>query len=124
MCFSPSPIIDAMAFLVSLSTRFFTPLHSPSTPPSFHSSFSCISGTRVVVVHGGKSLQVAGVTFGSYGSHVSDVATEKYPCRAYLTAAAALGGSREEVDEFCKRLRASFKEFRDKCSKVYPDIIE
>ncbi len=46
----------------------------------------------------GKQQSVAGVRFQGYGS-----SHDAYP-HTYLTAAAALGGSAAEADEFCLRL--------------------
>ncbi|KAG2486490.1 hypothetical protein HYH03_014793 [Edaphochlamys debaryana] len=68
----------------------------------------CVSGTRVVAP--GKTQSVAGVAFRNYGSHVE----EPYP-HTYCTAAAALGTTKDEVDEFIVRLGKSFADFRKKC---------
>ena len=66
----------------------------------------CVSGTRVIAP--GKTQIVAGTTFEGYGSSYDD-----YPS-AYLTAAAAIGTTRAEVDEFCVRLAKCVKEFQQK----------
>eukprot|EP00873_Tetraselmis_striata_P018425 jgi/Tetstr1/438689/TSEL_027239.t1 len=66
----------------------------------------CVSGTRVVAR--GKAQTVGGHSFQGYGA-----STDAYPC-AYLTAAAAIGASTAEVDEFCARLVRCVKEFRSK----------
>jgi hypothetical protein len=72
-----------------------------------------VSGTRVIVpirpqLAGASTppteslpatMVVGGVSFLSYGAHC-----DCYP-HAYLTAAAAIGGSREEASEFCTRLK-------------------
>ncbi|KXZ53262.1 hypothetical protein GPECTOR_7g1156 [Gonium pectorale] len=68
----------------------------------------CVSGTRVVAP--GKTQSVGGAQFQNYGSHTE----VPYPC-TYLTAAAALGTTRADVDEFVLRLERCFGEFRKKC---------
>ena len=60
----------------------------------------CVSGTRTVPL--GKSLEVGGITFQGYGAH-----HDCYPV-PYLTAAASLGMTHQDVDDFCVRLRKSF----------------
>lgn len=62
------------------------------------------SGSRVYVP--GKMQEVSGIKFGSYGAS-SDL--YKVP---YVTVAAAIGGSTEEVDEFLRRLYTCMLEFR------------
>jgi O-phospho-L-seryl-tRNASec:L-selenocysteinyl-tRNA synthase len=66
------------------------------------------SGARVVVP--GKRQEVAGMEFKGYGASCDD-----YPY-AYLTVAAAIGGSAAELDEFIARLEAAVAEFRRKHS--------
>lgn len=66
----------------------------------------CISGTRVVAR--GKQQAVGGLNFVGYGSHCDD-----YGCD-YLTAAAAVGTSEEEVDEFVARLCKCYDEVKQK----------
>ena len=63
-----------------------------------------ISGTRVVAQ--GKVQSIAGHSFQGYGAH--------YDCYPHtsLTFAAALGTTRQDVDEFLKRLRLCLHEFR------------
>ncbi len=56
----------------------------------------CVSGTRVIARH--KSQKVAGYSFDGYGSHCDDYGA------TYLTAAAALGTSMDDVQEFLRRL--------------------
>jgi hypothetical protein len=65
-----------------------------------------ISGTRVVPR--GKAAAVAGLQFAGYGSHCDD-----YP-HVYVTAAAAVGTTVEEVQELAVRLNKCFAEFRKK----------
>ncbi|GLI64684.1 hypothetical protein VaNZ11_008038 [Volvox africanus] len=69
----------------------------------------CVSGTRVVAP--GKTQTVGGVTFHNYGSHTEI----PYPS-TYMTAAAALGTTRADVDELVVRLDRCFTEFRKKCA--------
>ena len=64
----------------------------------------CISGTRVVARASEQS--VAGIDFVGYGAHC-----DAYPC-AYLTVAAALGTSKQDVDHFLSKLRQAYIEFR------------
>lgn len=70
----------------------------------------CISGTRVVPR--GKRQVVAGIEFVGYGSHSSAYS------HVYLTAAAAIGTSREEVDEFAQRLGQCLGEFAKKAGSA------
>ena len=65
-----------------------------------------MSGTRVLAA--GKQQTVAGVTFQDYGCHIAG-----YP-HPYVTAAAAIGGSRQEVDVFVGRLAKAYKELMRK----------
>ncbi|XP_048237415.1 O-phosphoseryl-tRNA(Sec) selenium transferase-like [Haliotis rufescens] len=55
-----------------------------------------VSGTRVVAP--GKSNTICGFTFKNYGAH-----HDNYPC-TYLTAAAAIGMTKHDVDAFIARL--------------------
>ncbi|KAG1669564.1 hypothetical protein FOA52_006337 [Chlamydomonas sp. UWO 241] len=83
---------------------------APSPPgPTFLGSMlfaRCVSGTRVVPR--GKAQEIAGHTFVGYGSH-----TDAYP-HVYLTAAAAIGTTKGEVDEFVARLTKAYREFQAK----------
>ena len=63
-----------------------------------------VSGTRVVPR--GKASKVEGIAFSGYGSHCSD-----YPHGPYLTAAAAIGMTVEDVALFSARLRKALAEF-------------
>ncbi|KAI8474694.1 MAG: selenocysteine synthase [Monoraphidium minutum] len=69
-----------------------------------------VSGTRVVAR--GARQAVAGLEFEDYGSHCAG----GYP-HAYLTAAAAVGGTEGEVDEFCVRLARAYREFGRKAAR-------
>lgn len=66
----------------------------------------CISGTRVVGK--GKKQNVAGLDFVGYGSHCN-----AYP-HVYLTAAAAIGTTAAEADEFAGRLVKAYREMQAK----------
>ena len=63
-----------------------------------------VSGTRVVARQARQ--HVAGHSFIGYGAHCDD-----YPV-AYLTVAAALGTTQENIDEFLKRLTVAYAEFK------------
>jgi O-phospho-L-seryl-tRNASec:L-selenocysteinyl-tRNA synthase len=63
------------------------------------------------VLTSSKQQTVGGITFDDYGCHISG-----YP-HPYLTAAAALGATREDVDVFVVRLVRAYKELKDKWSK-------
>ncbi len=63
-----------------------------------------VSGTRVVTTTGSKS--VAGLSFPGYGAH-ADAYTVPY-----ITAAAAMGMQKSEVDTFVQRLQSVIDEFR------------
>ena len=63
-----------------------------------------VSGTRVVTTTGSKS--VAGLSFPGYGAH-ADAYTVPY-----ITAAAAMGMQKSEVDVFVQRLQSVIDEFR------------
>ncbi|XP_065828040.1 O-phosphoseryl-tRNA(Sec) selenium transferase-like [Oscarella lobularis] len=64
-----------------------------------------VSGTRVIVP--GKSNTIGLHTFQNWGSHLND----EYPC-PYLTAAAAIGLTKPEVDSFLKRLEKVITKFK------------
>lgn len=79
----------------------------------------CVSGTRVVVpstaaslsasLGGGKDATtktIGPLAFPGYGSHA-----DAYPPGPYLTAACALGVSKEEVDVFLRRLDKVLSDF-------------
>lgn len=65
--------------------------------------------TRVVAP--GAEKAIGPHTFTSWGAHYNG-----YPC-AYITAAAAIGMRKEEVDTFVKRLDKAFSKFKRKCSQ-------
>jgi len=79
----------------------------------------CISGTRAVPR--GAVQTIGGITFRGYGAHCdrrgrgcwaaarADAPGDSYPW-PYLTAAAALGTTQDDVDAFCARLRKCFAE--------------
>lgn len=83
-------------------------LHANSTSLVFFTS-RFVSGTRVAGT--GKKAEVAGKAFANYGAH-----QDAYP-HVYLTAAAALGGSTREADEFCRRFCETIKEVVVKAAK-------
>lgn len=62
----------------------------------------CVSGVRVITR--GSKQAVAGNSFLGYGSHC-----DAYPYD-YLTVAAALGTSKQDVDHFLLKLRQSYKQ--------------
>ncbi|CAB3977134.1 O-phosphoseryl-tRNA(Sec) selenium transferase [Paramuricea clavata] len=66
----------------------------------------CVSGARVVPPNATKDIN--GYQFTGWGAH-----TNNYPC-AYMTAAAALGMSRDDVDIFLKRLDKCLFKFSKK----------
>ena len=59
----------------------------------------------------GDVKEINGHTFKGFGSHSDD-----YPC-AYLTAAAAIGMTRRDVDLFIKRLDETFVKWQKKMKK-------
>ena len=63
-----------------------------------------VSGTRVVAQ--GKVQSIAGHSFQGYGAH-----HDSYP-HTYLTFAATLGTTKQDVDAFLERLRVCLDEFR------------
>jgi O-phospho-L-seryl-tRNASec:L-selenocysteinyl-tRNA synthase len=67
-----------------------------------------VSGTRVHL--NGKQQTIAGISFQDYGCH-----TAGYP-HPYMNAAAALGGSKQEVDVFVGRLAKAYRELQDRWS--------
>lgn len=69
-----------------------------------------MSGTRVLT--GGKQQTVGGITFADYGCHISG-----YP-HPYMTAAAALGTTQQDVDVFVVRLVKAYQELKDKWTKA------
>ena len=84
--------------------------------PSFLGSMlfaRCVSGMRVVDSTKSKKMTVGGEEFATgYGSHC-----HRYE-HVYLTAAAAIKGREEEIDEICKRLRSAYAEFEKKQGKT------
>ena len=70
----------------------------------------CVSGARVY--SHGKTQNINGVTFRNYGAHCSD-----YP-HHYLNAAAAIGMTKEDVDQFLSKLSSCFEQMERKQSPV------
>ncbi|XP_066926696.1 O-phosphoseryl-tRNA(Sec) selenium transferase-like [Clytia hemisphaerica] len=68
-----------------------------------------VSGTRVVTPNDEKTI--GRYQFIGWGAHYSN-----YPC-SYLTAAAAIGATRQDIDLFLKRLEKNFKDFLKEPSK-------
>lgn len=64
----------------------------------------CVSGTRVVAR--GTQQTVAGIEFPGFGAHY-----DAYPCD-YLTVAAGLGTSKQEILSFLSKLRQSYAEIQ------------
>jgi len=64
--------------------------------------------------------EVAGYNFSGFGAHYSS-----YPC-SYLTAAAALGVTKEDIDSFIRRLDKSFckKRGRRSLKSMSPPSVE
>merc|ERR1711939_246302 len=57
-------------------------------------------------VKGKYMKKIDGISFESYGAHA-----DTYPC-CYLTAACALGASREELEAFLERLENALQDYR------------
>lgn len=75
----------------------------------------CVSGMRVVDSLNSKKVTVGSEEFKTgYGSHC-----DRYE-HVYLTAAAAIGGKEEEIDEICQRLKMAYVEFEKKQGKRQP----
>lgn len=86
----------------------------------------CVSGTRVVVpsdaagAAGGEggtgkdptAKTIGPLTFPGYGSHA-----DAYAPGPYLTAACALGVSKDEIDEFLRRLDKTLGDFARRRAK-------
>lgn len=70
----------------------------------------CASGARVIVP--GKIQEVGGLTLHGFGASY-----DEYP-HAYITVAAAIGTSVQEVDEFMRRLTTCAKELQDAKQKM------
>jgi len=66
----------------------------------------CISGTRVIA--SGETKTIGKHVFNNWGSH-----SNNYPF-TYMTAAAAVGLTRNEIDVFIKRLEKIFSKFKRK----------
>ena len=73
---------------------------------------------RFRVVRKGEVKEVSGHTFHGFGSH-----SKEYPC-SYLTAAAAIGMQKEDVDLFIKRLDKVLTKLKpsSKCEHLVSDI--
>jgi O-phospho-L-seryl-tRNASec:L-selenocysteinyl-tRNA synthase len=83
--------------------------HGAGPPITFLGSMlfgRCVSGTRVVAR--GQAQAVGGLVFAGYGAH-----HDAYPCD-YLTVAAALGTTENDIDEFLERLGGCFAKFRQR----------
>lgn len=96
----PQPPDGAVARAAASGSRRNTSVEASST---FFGSMlwsRFVSGTRVVAQ--GNRQSVGGLMFDNYGAH-----TNSYK-HTYMTAAAAIGGSSEEVDEFVSRLGKAF----------------
>jgi len=63
-----------------------------------------VSGARVVA--SGENKEIGGIKFQNFGSHSND-----YPC-AYVTAAAAIGETRDDIDMFIKRFGKVLDSFK------------
>ena len=66
------------------------------------------------VVSPNASKDISGYQFTGWGAHTND-----YPC-AYLTAAGALGMTRDDVDTFLKRLDKCLSKFSKKNNPAHP----
>ena len=75
-------------------------------------TYSNLLTPRVVPPNATKDIN--GYEFTGWGAH-----TNNYPC-AYLTAAAALGMSRDDVDTFLKRLDKCLCKFAKKNNPALP----
>merc|ERR1712050_559324 len=62
-------------------------------------------------VKGKLAKKIDGVLFESYGAHI-----DAYPC-CYLTAACALGATREEMEAFLERFENAVHEYRGGAGK-------
>ena len=69
----------------------------------------CVSGTRVVPR--GVDKTIGGHRFEGFGS-----STDDFP-HSYMTAACAMGVEEAEIDEFCKRLDKTLKDYKKKLSR-------
>jgi O-phospho-L-seryl-tRNASec:L-selenocysteinyl-tRNA synthase len=69
----------------------------------------CVSGTRVI--RKGETNTICGHSFQGFGSSIDD-----YP-HTYMTAACAIGVTKEEIDRFIGVLDKSMKAFRTKAAK-------
>lgn len=65
-----------------------------------------VSGTRVLC--SGKQQTIAGITFDNYGCHTAGYG------HPYVNAAAAIGGSQDEVDVFISRLVKTYRQLQNK----------
>ena len=70
------------------------------------------------VVAPGDHKEISEMKFQHFGSH-----SNEYPC-AYLTAAAAIGVTKENVDTFIKRLGKVLESFKTKDDKTRSKKIE
>jgi len=85
-------------------------------PPTFLRGFAIVMSNAPVpffsIVPTGTKVTVAGHIFNGFMSHVDSYhpVEDTHPV-AYLTSAAAIGVTREEVDVFVERLRKTLGEF-------------
>lgn len=87
---------------IAMTLDLFEDSHIDSTELGSMLFKRCISGTRVVAIDG-KSKAIGGYQFRNWGSH-----TDKYP-KSYITAAAAIGLTKEDVNAFIKKLEKVLK---------------
>ena len=114
-----STAIAALIVDGSSGSRVEPPSSSAATPPPTNTTSitflgsmlfqRCVSGTRVVAR--GRRQQVGGLPFEGYGAHC-----DAYPVD-YLTVAAALGGTEDEVAELVRRLGTCFHEFQRRAAR-------
>ena len=87
---------------IAMTLNMFEDSHIDSTELGSMLFKRCISGTRVVAING-KSKSIGGFQFKNWGSH-----TDYYPL-SYITAAAAIGVTKEDVNAFIKKLEIVLK---------------
>merc|ERR1711862_1010862 len=83
-----------------------SPPSVPSARPEEAPSADAAEDAQPLAVKGKYAKKIDGIHFESYGAHI-----DTYPC-CYLTAACALGATREEMECFLERFENAVQDYR------------
>lgn len=100
-------ILETKANTVSLAITLDTLTNEHATMLGSMLFLRRVSGARVIV-NSGDTTHIAGSSFINWSAH-----SDRYP-HSYLTVAAAIGGSKDDVDKFIVKLLDCMRELRRK----------